>query len=161
MPDLQTELKKLEALAFDDEGSPTTEIIMPKNTFQTSNNVSRETFNYIKNNPGTTRSGAVKALENLGYKPASTASLIGQFIRQGTIRQANGAVFAAASEYKPIKARPKKVAEVTDKKVKKPIIDSAPQPTIETDTSAKALLSKMSILQAREVYDELKKIFAS
>jgi hypothetical protein len=161
VPDLQSELKKLETLAFDDEGSPTTEITMPKQTFKPVNNVSRETFNYIKNNPGTTRALAVRALENLGYKPSSTASLIGQFVRQGLMRQTNGAVFAAASEYAPIKATPKKVAKVTAKKVQEAIMETPVPIAVSHDTSVKTMLSRMSVLQAREMYDELKKIFAS
>lgn len=163
MPDLQSELKKLETLAFDDEGT-TTEITMTlPHAFKPSNNVSRETFNYIKNNPGASRQGVIKGLENLGYKPSSTGSLIGQFIRQGIARKVNGGVFANQTEYTPVK--PKlirgKVTKVTVKKNKQPIITPVAEPEITPDTTVKAMLSRMSILQAREMYDELKKVFSS
>lgn len=171
MPDLQSELKKLETLAFDDEGT-TTEIAMTlPHAFQPTNNVSRETFNYIKNHPGATRQGVIKGLEKLGYKPSSTGSLIGQFIRQGIARKSNGGVFANQTEYTPVK--PKlirgKVAKVTDKKLTQDIIESIqaqkriPKPQVELtpDTTVQSMLSRMSILQAREMYDELKKVFSS
>jgi hypothetical protein len=165
VPDLQSELKKLETLAFDDEGS-TTEIIMTlPQAFQPTNNVSRETFDFIKEHPGLTRLQIAKAMEDRGFKRTSALALASQFARQGMIRNINGGLHATMPEYVPVKSsrtlKSAKVAKVTDKKVKGSIIPPTPQPVIDSDTSAKALLSRMSILQAREVYDELKKIFAS
>ena len=161
MPDLQTELKKLETLAFDDEGS-TTEINMTlPHAFKTSNNVSRETFNYIKNNPGLRRVQIAHAMEDRGFKKNSAMALSSQFVRTGMARVVDGGVFVAQSEYTPIKSTSKKVAKVTAKKVEAPIIEPVTQPVVQHDTLVKAMLSRMSILQAREMYDELKKIFAS
>lgn len=171
MPDLQSELKKLETLAFDDEGETTETAMTLPHAFKPTNNVSRETFNYIKNNPGTTRQGAIKALENLGYKPSSTGSLIGQFVRQGIARKVNGGVFTNQQDYTPIKPKliRSKVAKVTDNKVKQDIIESVQaqkrlpklQVEVTPDTTVQSMLSRMSILQAREMYDELKKVFSA
>ena len=165
MPDLQTELKKLETLAFDDEGSITTEKTMTlPHAFKTSNNVSRETFNFIKNNPGLRRVQIAHAMEDRGFKKNSAMALSSQFVRTGMARVVDGGVFVAQSEYTPIKStikKAKKVAKVTAKKVEAPIIEPVTQPVIQHDTLVKAMLSRMSIIQAREMYDELKKIFGS
>jgi len=164
VPDLQTELKKLETLAFDDEGS-TTEINMTlPHAFKTSNNVSRETFNYIKDNPGLRRVQIAHAMEDRGFKKSSAMALSSQFVRAGMARVVDGGVFVAQSEYTPIKSLPKKakgVSKVTAKKIQEAIMEAPVQPIVSHDTLVKAMLSRMSIIQAREMYDELKKIFAS
>jgi hypothetical protein len=165
VPDLQTELKKLETLAFDDEGSITTEKTMTlPHAFKTSNNVSRETFNYINNNPGLRRVQIAHAMADRGFKKSSALALSSQFVRNGMARVVDGGMFVAQPEYTPIKATPKKakgVAKVTAKKVQEAIMETPVQPIVSHDTSVKTLLSRMSVLQAREMYDELKKIFAS
>ena len=163
MPDLQSELRKLETIAFDDEGT-TTEATMPRvNNHKITNNVTRETFNYIKDNPGLRRVQIATAMENRGFKKSSTLSLTSQFVRSGMARIVDHGVFVAQSEYAPVKAqkiKKAKVTKVTAKKVETPIIESVAQPEVQHDTLVKAMLSRMSILQAREMYDELKKIFA-
>lgn len=175
MPDLQSELKKLETIAFDDEGkTTTTEDAMPiTNAHKITNNVTRETFNYIKDNPGMRRVQIAAAMENRGFKKSSTLALTSQFVRSGMARIVDSGVFIAQSEYAPIKAKKvkkAKVTKVTDKKLKQDIIESVqaqelppPQPVVAVthDTLVKAMLSRMSILQAREMYDELKKVFSS
>ena len=135
---------------------------MPRvNDHKITNNVTRETFNYIKDNPGLRRVQIATAMENRGFKKSSTLALTSQFVRSGMARIVDSGVFVAQSEYAPIKAKKAKVAKVTDKKVKKAIIESIAQPEVKHDTSVKAMLSQMSILQAREMYDELKKVFSS
>jgi hypothetical protein len=164
VPDLQTELKKLETLSFDDEGS-TTEITMTlPHAFKTSNNVSRETFNYIKDNPGLRRVQIAHAMADRGFKKSSALALSSQFVRNGMARVVDGGMFVAQSEYTPIKSttkKAKKVAKVTAKKIQEAIMEAPVQPIVSHDTLVKAMLSRMSIIQAREMYDELKKIFAS
>lgn len=166
VPDLQTELKKLETLSFDDEGKtqPNGRTMLP-HAFKPTNNVSRETFNYIKANPAITRLQVAEAMENRGFKKSSTLSLTSQFTQQGLVRKANGGLFVTQPEYTPIKSNRKikevKVAKVTAKKIETPIIAAVAQPEVQHDTLVKAMLSRMSILQAREMYDELKKVFSS
>jgi hypothetical protein len=166
VPDLQSELKKLETLAFDDEGkTTTTEATMPRvNDHKITNNVTRETFNYIKDNPGLRRVQIATAMENRGFKKSSTLALTSQFVRSGMARIVDSGVFIAQSEYAPPKGKKikkAKVTKVTAKKVETHIIESVAQPEVQHDTLVKAMLSRMSILQAREMYDELKKVFSS
>lgn len=168
MPDLQSELKKLDTLAFDDEGVTTTERKMLPHAFKPTNNVSRETFNYIRENPGLTRSQIGGLMEKKGFKKSSVISLATQFLKQGMIRSANGGLLVAQPEYTPVKApKPKKPSkDVLPKPQKKVAKVTAPPPAtlyisgINTQ-STQQLLASMSIVQAREVYDELKKVFSS
>ena len=189
MPDIKTALQNALSkaasaptpqipAAWDDEGADAAietittkakEATMPKQYFKTTNNVTRTTFNYVKNNPGNTRTQIVAALETQGFKPNSTTSLVAQMIRQGHMRDTNGAVFAAQDEYTPIKgARIKK----QEKPVAKPVATKAqakPRPTFIPPTEtpvqinaawdAETLLNNLSIKQARALYDELRKIF--
>jgi len=173
VPTLQLELKKLENLSFDDEESekPNGRTMLP-HAFKPTNNVSRETFNYIKTNPNCTRAALGEAMEKKGFKKGSVISLATQFIRQGMVKNVNHGLFVTQDEYTPIKAPAKTF------KHKKPSKDVLPPPQKKvakatapsTSTiyisgvntqSAKELLASMSIIQAREVYDELKKIFGS
>lgn len=168
MPDLQSELKKLDTIAFDDEGVTTTEKKMLPHAFKPTNNVSRETFNCIRENPGLTRSQIGSLLEKKGFKKSSVISLATQFLKQGMIRSANGGLLVAQPEYTPVKTT----------KSKKPSKDMLPKPqkAVAKVTappasaiyisglyaqSTKELLEGMSIVQAREVYDELKKVFSA
>ena len=167
MPTLQLELKKLENLSFDDEGKtqPNGRNMLP-HAFKPTNNVSRETFNYIKEHPGVTRSAMGAAMEKKGFKKSSTISLATQFIRQGMVRSANHGLFVTQNEYSPLKA-PKSKKPSNDmlpppqKKVAK--VTAPPAQTIYISgvntQSAQQLLASMSIVQARSVYDELKKVF--
>ena len=84
--------------------------------FKPTNNVSRATFNYVRDNPGCTRVQATNALSAMGYKLSSTASLLSALTRQRQIRTlADGTMHANLSEYAPLKAASSKKS----KKVKK------------------------------------------
>ena len=168
MPDLQSELKKLDTLAFDDEGVTTTERKMLPHAFKPTNNVSRETFNYIRDNPGLTRSQIGSAMEKKGFKKSSVISLATQFLRQGTVDSTNGALFVTQLEYTPVKTiKPKKPSKDVLPKPQKRVakVTSPPPATLYISgintQSTQQLLASMSIVQAREVYDELKKVFSS
>ena len=170
MPSLQAELTKLENLSFDDEGSdkPNGQTTLP-HAFKPTNNVSRETFNYVKNHPGVTRATMGAEMEKKGFKRSSTISLATQFVRQGMIRASNHGLYVTQDEYTPIKTakafknkKPSKdVLPPPQKKVTK--VTASPASTIYISgvntQSAQELLASMSIVQARNVYDELKKIF--
>jgi hypothetical protein len=122
MPDIQTAFKQAlsKTLAdWDDEGEapsvqpvsasfsqpaqPTQESPMKK-TFNVTNNISRVTFDYIKNNPGSTRKEIIEALEHQGFAGGSTSSLIAQMRRNKMIHETNGAYYADIAEYRPIKS---------------------------------------------------------
>ena len=122
MPDIQTAFKQAlsKTLAdWDDEGEapsvqpvsasfsqptqPTQEIPVKK-TFNVTNNISRVTFDYIKNNPGSTRKEIIEALEHQGFAGGSTSSLIAQMRRNKMVHETNNLYYADIAEYRPIKS---------------------------------------------------------
>jgi hypothetical protein len=124
MPDMQTALKTALTRTlqeWDDDGetfsppstinttinnsvpTPSQEIPMKK-TFNITNNISRVTFDYIKNNPGSTRKEIIEALEHLGFAGGSTSSLIAQMRRNQMVHETNNAYYADIPEYRPIKS---------------------------------------------------------
>ena len=119
MPDIQTAFKAALSKTlqqWDDDGEaplvqpvsnpltkPTQEIPMKK-TFNVSNNISRVSFEYIKNNPGSTRKEIIQALDHQGFNSGSTSSLIAQMRRNKLIHETNGAFYADVAEYRPLKS---------------------------------------------------------
>jgi len=74
--------------------------------FGISNNVSRETFNYVRDNPGKTRKEVIQNLVAKGFKETSVSSLINQLIVANQITRGVGdALVANVKEYIPIKAK--------------------------------------------------------
>jgi len=123
MPDIQTALKSALSKTlqeWDDDGetsphsasaqpvstsfSPPTQGIPMKKTFNITNNISRVTFDYIKNNPGSTRKEIIEALEHKGFAAGSTSSLIAQMRRNKMIHETNNLYYADIDEYRPIKS---------------------------------------------------------
>ena len=126
MPDIQTALKSalsktLQQWDDDDDGEsfpvpsaqpvsissqptqPTQGIPMTK-AFNVTNNVSRATFDYIKNNPGSTRKEIIKALEHQNFSQGSVSSLIAQMVRNKLAHATNDLYYADVSEYRPLKS---------------------------------------------------------
>jgi hypothetical protein len=92
--------------------------------------------------------------------------LLTQFVKHGLcVRDANGNYTTAVSEYTPIKVRKQiKAAQVIQKAKAtrgEGIAALSPQPTYVAvpKTDIQSILNGLSILQARALYDELKKIF--
>jgi hypothetical protein len=113
MPDIKTALEKalaqtVNAWAADDEAQqtiqPPKEQAVPKQYFQTTNNVTRVTFDFVRNNPAMTRTEVGKELAKQGFNNKSVSSLLGQMLRQGMLRETNKLLYANANEYTPIKA---------------------------------------------------------
>ena len=125
MPDIQTAFKQALSRTlqeWDDDGeivsppSPTinttinnsvptpSQGIPMKKTFGITNNISRVTFDYIKNNPGSTRKEIIEALEHQGFAGGSTSSLIAQMRRNNMVHETNNAYYADIAEYRPIKS---------------------------------------------------------
>jgi hypothetical protein len=160
MPDLRSELQKLADLKFDDDGEPTNVItLQPPTARPETLGVSENMFNTIRDNPGRTRAELVKLARKANIKDASSSSLIVQFAKRGIIRaDKNGSVstyFAVGNSYTSgyvRKAKP--VAKATVKKQTMP--DNA-----KPVTNVPQLLDTLSIVQARELYDALKKIFGA
>jgi hypothetical protein len=124
MPDMQTALKTALTRTlqeWDDDGeiSPQTptinttinnsvptpsQAIPMKKTFGITNNISRVTFDYIKNNPGSTRKEIIEALEHQGFVGGSVSSLVAQMRRNQMIHETNNLYYADIPEYRPIKS---------------------------------------------------------
>jgi hypothetical protein len=92
-------------------------------TFKPTNNVSRETFNAVRDNPRLLHKDLVRMMTNRGFNPASIGSLLTQMTNCGLVtRDDNGRYTALQAEYTPIKAtkrvktKQKKIAVPATKK---------------------------------------------
>lgn len=149
---------------------------MPKHLFQATTNVSRETFNYVRDNPGCTRKQANSALVARGFNESSVDSLLGQMLKGGLLSGSLvDGMFANQKEYSPLKAalvRNKKPVQSKPGPKPKIRLQATPAPVVgEAPVGIAAVLPRkeawspqthlegLSVLQAKAVYDELKKLF--
>ena len=143
--------------------------------------ISESTFNYVRDNPYTTKKEAVIALTNAGYNPSSTTSLLSCMVRQKQISQDHlGKLTAIVKKYIPLKATPKykptKRVVLThtpafngvDIDVPKHVAKAkdtggiaALQATTPVAANIKTLLDTISVNEARALYLELKTMFGS
>jgi hypothetical protein len=161
MPDLKSELNKVLNEWNTPEAQPAT-----KAYFSVTNNVTRITFDYVRDNPGKTRKEIAIALEKQGFKTGSVTSLLGQMVKQGLFRESANLLYVTTGEYTPLKSS-KKMKALEEKPqapqgkvvpiVRQPKAEPAPQ--INAAWDAETLLNNLSIKQARALYDELRKIF--
>ena len=190
MPDIQTAFKVALSRTlqqWDDEGEPPsvqpvsasfsqpsqpTQEIPVKKTFNITNNISRVTFDYIKNNPGSTRKEIIEALEHQGFAGGSTSSLIAQMRRNNMIHETNNAYYADIAEYRPIKSLKamKKMEQVPappkrkyEKKavtgigaLLKERLDSTPMPIVSEHPSPKQRGFMTTLVRTRSPEDILK-----
>jgi hypothetical protein len=138
--------------------------------FKTTNNVTRSTFNAVRDTPGCKRKAILFGLERQGYKLASTTSILSQMIKQRLVREeSDGKLYANFEEYVPLKATSKPKAKPVKKakpqaKVQpqaKPI-EAAPQPQAKQERRVidiEEWLNEVPLMQARMVYMRLKEIF--
>ena len=173
MPDLKSEMSKvLDAWEQDDQQTQEKQVqnTLPQ-IFKPTNNVSRETFNYIRDNPNKNSKEIRTTLTKQGFNAGSVGSLITQFLKQGQVsKDANGRYNTIVSEYTPLKStkkfrsegkRTNKIVQIKSKTKSQGIaalqVDTTPKvkPSWDVDT----VLDTMSIVQARALYDALKKIF--
>ena len=145
MPDIQTEMQKI--LQAWEEPYPQPETTeQPKETtvFKPTNNVSEQTFNFVRDNAGCTRAHAIQKLVQSGHKKSSVTSLIGQMLRQGHITKNNyGMLYPNGDEYRPIKSAKviaKREAKVKKAKSYKVITSKTTEPSREAlDAAAEAM----------------------
>ena len=153
MPDIQSEMSKV----LDEWNKPETTMT------NVTNNVTRATFNKVAENPGSTRAEVVAMLSTEGYKDSSTTSLLTQMLARGNIRSLNGKLFTNQNEYKPmeritpIKHRAKKPEPAAVVEI--PVAPAKPTVQINSAWDVTDQLNSMSIVQARLMYDALRKIF--
>lgn len=75
---------------------------------KTTLNVSRETFNAVRDNPNKTRDELIAILTTKGCNPSSVSSLLGQMVKQRlVVRSEDGTHHTPYTEYVPLKATPK------------------------------------------------------
>jgi hypothetical protein len=177
MPDIQTALKSaIDAWEPTPTGQQLKEKLMTKTPFAIQNNVTRVTFDYIKSHPGTTAAAASKDLVKNGFKESSVTALMAQFVRAGlATRDNNHGYRVTVDEYVPMKASAKYTKKEAVKakpapKAREPQNDgiAALHPeatskrvvnTIVFGKPPEEVVKHMNVIQARELYDYLKKLF--
>jgi vacuolar-type H+-ATPase subunit I/STV1 len=185
VPDIQTALAdalKTTINNWEKEDMQTTQTnTQPKSTrfFDITNNVTRATFDYVKHRPNETSAEICASMAKLGYKESSVGSLLAQFAKQGLAeRDDRGRYITIVPEYKPLKNK-KKEAKVVAKPVEtpkrkyekrsegiaalQPDVSETPAPkrfvTLVRSKTPDDILKDMTVFQARELYDYLKKMF--
>ena len=143
MQNAQTELKStIDSWAKDDTRDDARTRL--PHAFKPTNNVSRETFNAVRDNPRLQYKDIARMLANRGFNQASVGSLLTQMINCGMLaKDDNGRYTALQAEYTPIKAnmkvKPKKKAAVPA--TKKPTAGIAALDTQD------AVANKLTVLQ--------------
>jgi hypothetical protein len=108
----------------------------PKTKPYERNNVSRTTFEYIRDNPGLTIEQVTAALVAQGFKENSVSSLCYQMIRvRLVVADANGKMTAVVQEYAPIQALPRK-------RKAKPVAKTKVKTSTQKDLAGLPLLRK-------------------
>jgi hypothetical protein len=167
-----------------------------RRVFGVTNNVTRVTFNFIRDNPGCVSADVTDELVPKGYKASSVTPIISQLIKCGTVSRDldTRQLRALTSEYRPITAaaqrirltnnKPKKIEQAQPKRAytkrqkpqdagiaalpvqitARPVVqEEAPRaPTtllLSRNWSAQKEIEKLSVVQARQLYDALKQIF--
>jgi len=165
--------------------TPSGHVMVPqpngKKYFVTTTNVSRRTFNYVRDNPGCATREVVKALQAEGLNPTSVTSLVSQMARQGFLRRdEDGRYHAVSKEYVPIKTSVrKKLTKAQEAKEKKPmvVITRKAQTSDVTEVmrervaqgkaapvqefSAEVFVDRLTLREARQVYVYLRNFFAT
>ena len=173
MPDLKSEMSKV-LNEWEQDAQQLQEKPMQRQLpqqFMPTNNVTQETFSYVRDNPNKTSGEICDALEVRGFKRSSVGSLLTQFVKQNQMtRDHNSRLRTAVPKYLPLKStrqfkaegkRTNKIVQIKSKQPSAGIaalkVDTTPKAIPKTDIQS--ILNGLSILQARALYDELKKIF--
>lgn len=174
MQNVQTELKStIDSWAKDDTRDDA-RTRLPQ-AFKPTNNVSRETFNAVRDNPRLQYKDIARMLGNRGFNQASVGSLLTQMVNSKMLaKDDNGRYTALQAEYTPIKANmkvkpKKKIAIPATKKPNAGIAaldtqDAMPKklPVLQKPTPAAAsfdpeqLLSTLSFSQVMALYKRIK-----
>ena len=180
MPDIKSELSKV--LNQWDKHEET--IRTPKEKemkrdygFKPTNNVSRETFNYVYNHAGQTGKQIIAAMKERGFNESSVGSLLTQMVRIKSLkRDQYGAYFPLTKEYQPIKSVAKKKIDKPEQPSKSMTV-SVGIAALNADTTQEAkpktslilnrgwtpdkAIENLNVMQARALYDKLKTIFGA
>jgi len=116
--------------------------------FKPTNNVSRETFNAVRDNPRLQHRDLVRLLSNRGFNAASIGSLLTQMTNCNMIaRDDNGRYTALQPEYTPIKAS-NKIKLKAKKKVAVPA--SKPKAGIAALDTQDGVAKKLVVIRKQE-----------
>lgn len=165
-----TDIKTALSQALNEWEEPKESTGVKEHLFKTTNNVTRATFNAVRDTPGCTRKAILFGLGIQGYKLASTTSILSQMIKQRLVREEDdGTLYANFKEYVPLKgtSKPKVKAKVkVQAKLKAVPIEAAPQPQAKQATKAERIMvdfdewiQEIPLMQAHMVYVRLKQIF--
>lgn len=137
--------------------------------FSVTNNVSRATFNTIRDNPGKGFKEVVDILLVAGYKKSSVSSLIAQLLRGGqVVKDVNGKLYTVNKEYVPLKSYTalKKKAEKRSYVKKADLVSDSKAGIAALKTHTKSaevkqfnpdqLLATLSFPQVMELYKKIK-----
>ena len=178
MPDLKSALQS----ALNEWNQPETATVQaqPKPNlppfFTRTTDVTRETFNYVRDNPHRTTREIRNALVVQGHKESSVSALLSQMSRTGIItREKDGTYWTNAREYSPVKLSKLRKARTTPTPTvrspkpkvvltrKEATITPSPAPVAPAPrvvNSIDELISTLTIAQAKELFDKLRKMFA-
>ena len=137
--------------------------------FVPTNNVTQETFNYVKNNPNKTSIEIRNVLVARGFNAGSIGSLLTQFTKQNQmVKDHNNRYSVCVPHYTPLKStrqfraagkRINKIVNIKSKPKSAGIAALTPQSTTKTQWDADTIINNIGLKQARALYDELKKLF--
>jgi hypothetical protein len=153
---MHTDLKTALSTALDQWEKPAAHTV-PKSSFPTSsNNVCRETFFAVKQNPGLTRPQLVKLLGEKGFRYSSTTSLLSRMRRQGLIyADADDRLYVTYPDYTPLKSD----AALKKKKVKVKANDTPAAPTPQVGLTAESIIATISLSEAKRLFTALAEFF--
>ena len=146
---------------------------MPQ-TFRTTNNITRMTFEYVRDNPGLTAKQVGEHIASLGLKAHSAIAMMSASVGCGMMRRDEHArYYTTVNEYRPIKKPKPKGTPNIGSKAPKPITSKGikallgtptrvvqeSQAKIEVPLTNDYILSRLDVRQALSLYRELISIF--
>lgn len=183
MPDIKSELSKVLNQWDKHEETirnPKENTVKKDYGFKPTNNVSRETFQYVYDHAGQTGKQIIAAMGARGFNSSSVGSLLTQMVRVGSLkRDQHGGYFPLTHEYQPIKSVPKKriVPQPAPEQPSKSMTVSVGIAALNADTTQETTpktslilnrawtpdkaIENLNVMQARALYDKLKTIFGA
>ena len=146
---------------------------MPQ-TFRTTNNITRMTFEYVRDNPGLTAKQVGEHIASLGLKAHSAIAMMSASVGCGMMRRdEHSRYYTTVNEYSPIKKPKPKGTPNIGSKAPKPITSKGikallgtptrgvqeSQAKIEVPLTNDYILSRLDVRQALSLYRELISIF--
>lgn len=178
MPDIKTALSSV-INQWEKSSAPVTPE-PPKAAFRfvPTTNVSRATFEAVRDNPGKTRAELSKILTTQGFPAASTTSILSRMLRQGTAQlDDERGMHVTTSEYVPLKSGSalKKLATINGRsrphkakaqvQARQPVLQNVtmvpvlPTPPAKFELTADYIVKHVSLAEAKRLYEELGQYF--